>query len=293
MRLNGRRTSDNVDDRRSGTSSSAKAGMGIGGLVLIAVFTYFTSGGDMGQVFNAVLQNSQNVQIQSSNPDYTPSAEEDSLALFASQIVASTEDIWTAEFQKIGRTYTKPKLVLYTGTIKTGCGNGTAQMGPFYCSADQCVYLDLSFLSEMRSQLGAQGGDFANAYVIAHEVGHHVQNLLGTLDKEHAIMSRQSESESNKTSVRIELQADFYAGVWGHQENASFKSLDADDMAEAIDLAQKIGDDYLQKQAGYKEAVPDAFTHGTAAQRKRWLQKGLQSGDINQGDTYSIDYSNL
>lgn len=295
MNLNGRRQSENVDDRRSGGMSTAKkaGGIGIGSLIVIALFTYFTSNGDMGQVLNAVIQNSSNVQITSSDPNYTPSAEEDSLAVFASQIMASTEDIWTAEFKKMGKAYKAPKLVLYTGTIQTGCGNGTASMGPFYCSADQCVYLDLSFLSEMKSQLGAKGGDFANAYVIGHEVGHHVQYLLGTLDKEHAIMSRQSESESNKTSVRIELQADFYAGVWGHQENATFNSLDNNDMMEAIDLAQKIGDDYLQRKAGYSTTVPDAFTHGTAEQRQRWLKKGLSTGDMSQGDTYSVNYNDL
>lgn len=290
MNLNGRRESRNVDDRRGGSGVSGKAGVGFGGIIIAALFAYFTSGGDWGQVANAVIQN---IEIKSSDPNYVPSAEEDSLAKFASQIMASTEDIWTEEFRKIGQTYTPPKLVLYTGSIKTGCGNGSASMGPFYCSADQCVYLDLSFLSQIKSSLNAKGGDFANAYVIGHEVGHHVQNLLGILNEKHSIMARQNEKEANKTSVRIELQADYFAGVWGNRENAAFKSLDSQDMMEAIDLAQKIGDDYLQAQAGYKNAVPDAFTHGTAEQRQRWLKKGLTTGDIRQCDTYSIRYEDL
>lgn len=292
MRLEGRRQTSNVDDRR-GSGVAKGAGLGIGGLLLVAVMTYFTSGGDLGRTVGAVVENVvQNGGIQSSDPNYQPTPEDDSLAVFVKQIMASTEDVWTEEFSKRGLTYQAPKLVLYTGTVQTGCGQGTAQCGPFYCSADQCVYLDLSFLKEIRSQLGAHGGDFANAYVIGHEVGHHVQNLLGYLQSAHKVMAKQTEVEANKTSVRIELQADFLAGVWGNRENARFNSLDPNDLMEAIDLAEKIGDDYLQKKAR-GSVVPDAFTHGRADQRQRWLKKGFDSGRIEDGDTYSIDYSRL
>lgn len=292
MRLEGRRQTSNVDDRR-GSGVAKGAGLGIGGLLLVAVMTYFTSGGDLGRTVGAVVENVvQNGGIQSSDPNYQPTPEDDSLAVFVKQIMASTEDVWTEEFSKRGLTYQAPKLVLYTGTVQTGCGQGTAQCGPFYCSADQCVYLDLSFLKEIRSQLGAHGGDFANAYVIGHEVGHHVQNLLGYLQSAHKVMAKQTEVEANKTSVRIELQADFLAGVWGNCENARFNSLDPNDLMEAIDLAEKIGDDYLQKKAR-GSVVPDAFTHGRADQRQRWLKKGFDSGRIEDGDTYSIDYSRL
>lgn len=293
MRLQGRRQTSNVDDRRGAGGVVKAGGMGLGGLLLVGIITYFSSGGDLGRTLGAVFENAmQNNTIQHSDANHVTTPEEDSLAVFVKQIMASTEDVWSEEFQKRGMTYQPPKLVLYTGAVQTGCGQGTAQCGPFYCSADQCVYLDLSFLSEIRSQLGANGGDFANAYVIGHEVGHHVQYLLGYLQSAHKVMAKQSEAEANKTSVRIELQADFLAGVWGNRENARFHSLEANDMMEAIDLAEKIGDDYLQKKAR-GSVVPDAFTHGRADQRQRWLKKGLESGRIEDGDTYSVDYSRL
>lgn len=290
MRLNGRRQSDNIDDRRGRRAGfSMKAGgLGIGGMVIVGLI-YWLMGGNPLEVLNGNVGS-----MLSSDPTettYTPSAEEEELATFSRQILASTEDVWTQEFAKRGLTYRPPTLVLFTGAVQSGCGNASASTGPFYCSADEKLYIDLSFFSQMRSTLGADG-DFAYAYVIAHEVGHHVQHLLGTLDKAHSRMADQSETEANRTSVRIELQADFLAGVWGYHENRLFQSLEEGDLEEAIATASVIGDDYLQKKAqGY--VVPDAFNHGRSDQRMRWLKKGLTTGDLTQGDTFTPPYTSL
>ena len=288
MRLNGRRFSSNVDDRRR-MGGGKKAGLGIGGLVIAAVITWLMGGNPLSVLSDADVMGMMTDQSQSAA--YEPTAEEDELAKFSSQILAGTEDVWTKEFRKMGRTYEPPRLVLFTNSVQSGCGGATSSSGPFYCSADQCVYIDLSFFSQMRQQLGADG-DFAYAYVIAHEVGHHVQYLLGILDEAHQQMSRVSEKESNRISVRLELQADFFAGIWAHHDNKMFNSLEDGDIEEGLNVASKIGDDYLQKKAqGY--TVPDAFNHGTSAQRVRWLKKGLASGNINDGDTFSPAYSDL
>lgn len=288
MRLNGRRFSSNVDDRRR-MGGGKKAGLGIGGLVIAAVITWLMGGNPLSVLSDADVMGMMTDQSQSAT--YEPTAEEDELAKFSSQILAGTEDVWTKEFRKMGRTYEPPRLVLFTNSVQSGCGGATSSSGPFYCSADQCVYIDLSFFSQMRQQLGADG-DFAYAYVIAHEVGHHVQYLLGILDEAHQQMSRVSQKESNRISVRLELQADFFAGIWAHHDNKMFNSLEDGDIEEGLNVASKIGDDYLQKKAqGY--TVPDAFNHGTSAQRVRWLKKGLASGNINDGDTFSPDYSDL
>ncbi len=285
MRLEGRRESTNVDDRRRGGGKAA--GIGIGGLVVAALIAWVMGGNPLD-----VLQQAGGLTYSTENGGtYEPTAEEEELAKFASQILAGTEDVWTAEFKKLGRTYQPPKLVLFNGSVQSGCGGATSSSGPFYCSADQCVYLDLSFFSTMRKQFGT-AGDFAYAYVIAHEVGHHVQYLLGTLSQAHNKMSRVSQTESNQISVRLELQADFYAGVWAYNDNKMFRSLESGDVEEGLAIASKIGDDYLQKQAqGY--TVPESFNHGTSAQRQRWLKKGIQTGDITQGDTFSPSYSSL
>jgi predicted metalloprotease len=230
-------------------------------------------------------------QGQTTTQEYTPSAEEQELATFAKRILAGTEDVWTRIFAQYGKTYVPPKLVLFTGSVQSGCGGATSSSGPFYCSADQSVYLDLSFFMNMKKQIGADG-DFAYAYVIAHEVGHHVQNQLGILGQAHQQMSRMSEKESNKVSVRLELQADYFAGVWAHHDNKLFGSLESGDIDEGLAVAAKIGDDYLQKQA-YGYTVPESFNHGTSQQRSRWLKKGIQTGDINQGDTFSVRYEAL
>lgn len=285
MKLDGRRESTNVDDRR-GKSTGTKVGIGIGGTIVAALLALLL-GGDP----SSVIQSLNNQQSASAAEPYQPSAEEEELATFAKQILAGTEDVWTEEFKKMGKKYVPPKLVLFTDAVQSGCGNATSQSGPFYCSADQCVYLDLSFFSTMRKQFGADG-DFAYAYVIAHEVGHHVQYLLGTLTDAHNQMSRLSESESNKISVRLELQADYYAGVWAYHDNEMFGSLEAGDVDEGIAIAQKIGDDYLQKQA-YGRTMPETFNHGTSAQRSRWLKKGISTGSLAGGDTFTPDYRNL
>lgn len=288
MRLTGRRESANVDDRRR-MGGGKKAGIGIGGLVVAALITWLMGGNPLSVLNEADLGSILTEQGQSST--YEPTAEEEALAKFSSQILAGTEDVWTKEFQKMGRTYEPPRLVLFTGSVQSGCGGATSSSGPFYCSADQSVYIDLSFFTQMKKQLGADG-DFAYAYVIAHEVGHHVQYLLGILDNAHQQMSRVSEKESNRISVRLELQADFLAGIWAYHDNKMFNSLEDGDIEEGINVASKIGDDYLQKKAqGY--TVPDAFNHGTSAQRVRWLKKGLASGRVNDGDTFSPAYSDL
>lgn len=287
MRLDGRRESTNVEDRRGRGGMKTAGGIGIGGVLIVGLLTLLF-GGNPSDVISALEGAGMGQGVQT---DYTPTAQEEELAVFARQILAGTEDVWTEIFRQYGRTYQPPKLVLFSGSVQSGCGGATSQSGPFYCSADHCVYLDLSFFTSMKKEIGADG-DFAYAYVIAHEVGHHVQYLLGILDDAHRQMSRLNEKESNKISVRLELQADYFAGVWAHHDNAMFNSLEAGDVDEGMAVASKIGDDYLQKQA-YGYTVPDAFNHGTSAQRSRWLKKGIQSGDINQGDTFSMDYDRL
>ena len=288
MKLDGRRESSNVEDRRR-MSTGGKAGLGLGGIAVVAIITLLM-GGNLGDVFQNVVQ--QGGLGGAEQTSYEPTAENEALATFSKQILASTEDVWSKYFSqnRIG-TYRAPTLVLYTGATSTACGTGQAAMGPFYCSGDEKLYIDLSFFSSMKQQLGADG-DFAYAYVIAHEVGHHVQHLLGTLDQAHQQMARMDKTQSNRMSVRIELQADFYAGVWAHYENQLFDSIEDGDLEEAIRCASVIGDDYLQKKAqGY--AVEESFTHGTATQRMRWLKKGMQTGDIRQGNTFELSDSQL
>ena len=292
MKLDGRRESTNVEDRRSsaGKMAGIAGGAGLIGLIITLVMQFMGGGGVdasvLGEVAGAVLGG----QTETVN-EASFSEEEQALATFSKQILASTEDVWTKVFKQMGKTYQPPTLVLYTGSTSTRCGQGQAAMGPFYCSADQKLYIDLSFFSTMKQQLGADG-DFAYAYVIAHEVGHHVEYLMGDLAREHSKMSQMSKKDANARSVRIELQADFYAGIWGYYEKKLFGSLEDGDLEEAIRCASVIGDDYLQKKAqGY--AVEDSFTHGTAAQRMRWLKKGLSTGDMSQRDTYSIPANQL
>ncbi len=228
----------------------------------------------------------------STQENYTPTAEDERLATFASQVLAGTEDVWTREFQRQGwGEYSAPKMILFNGSVNSGCGHATSQTGPFYCSADQAVYIDLDFFKDMDSSIGADG-EFAYAYVIAHEVGHHVQYLLGTLDEAHNRMSQLSETEANQISVRLELQADFYAGVWAALDNEMFNSIEEGDVENAINAASKIGDDYLQKKA-YGREIPESFNHGRSEQRVRWLSRGLKTGNPNYGDTFSPSYSSL
>lgn len=284
MRLSGRRESNNVEDRR-GLSGGAKVGIGgIGGVIIIAIITLL-SGGDLSDVVGNVVQSQLQGQVteETSNGQAEFSPEEEEAATFSKQVLGSLEDVWTEQFKEHGMTYTYPTMVLFTGTVQTACGTGSAQMGPFYCSGDQKLYLDLSFFADMSRQFHINVNNknsFAYAYVIAHEVGHHVEYLRGILGKAHSEMAQVDKEEANKISVKLELLADYYAGVWAHYENEKYKSLEDGDLKEAIDAASKIGDDYLQKEAqGY--ACPETFTHGTSAQRMYWLKKGVETGDWN------------
>ncbi len=288
MQLDGRRQSTNVDDRRGMSGGKIAGGVGLGGLLVIGLITLLL-GGNPADVLEQVGGLSGTEIVSGSGR--TPTAEEEELAVFAKQILAGTEDVWTEIFAQNGRNYIPPKLVLYNDYVQTASGTASAQMGPFYNSGDQTVYIDLSFFSTMKQQIGADG-DFAYAYVIAHEVGHHVQYLLGTLQEAHRQMQRVSEAESNQISVRLELQADFYAGVWAHHDNRMYNSLEPGDIEEGMAVASKIGDDYLQKKArGY--TTPESFNHGTSAQRSKWLMKGFRTGNPADGDTFSPRYNQL
>lgn len=289
--MNGRRTSGNVDDRRGGgTGRRLGIGGGIVGVLIVAAITLF-SGGDLGDVIANVMGSDMVGQGEYAG-NYQPDAEDERLATFASQVLAGTEDVWTDEFRRQGwGEYECPRMVLFSGAVNSACGHATSQTGPFYCSDDQTVYLDLDFFKDMKSNIGADG-DFAYAYVIAHEVGHHVQHLLGTLDQAHSLMSRMSETEANKMSVRLELQADYYAGVWAARDNEMFSSIEAGDVENAVDAASKIGDDYLQRKA-YGREMPDSFNHGRSEQRVRWLTRGIRTGDPTQGDTFTPSYNSL
>ena len=281
MRLEGRRESENVEDRR-GMSTGTKVGLGgIGGLIIAGLITLLM-GGNITDVLQMGMQEGGSVAPQEMTQ------EEQELDKFSRQVMASTEDIWSQIFKEYGiGEYPAPTLVLYRGGTQTACGQGQAAMGPFYCSGDQNVYLDLSFFQTMDNQLGVKGDNssLAKAYVIAHEVGHHIEYLMGTLDKAHQRMQATNQTNANKYSVRLELMADFYAGVWAHYESRMFGSISDKDLQEAIDCAQKIGDDYLQKR-GQGYASPETFTHGTSAQRMKWFKKGYQTGDVRQATTF-------
>ena len=287
MKLDGRRESTNVEDRRGKRTVAAAGGLGLGGIIIALIVMFM--GGDPSAVTQ--LQQGGSTEYVDDGQDYSQVDVE--LMTFCKQILAGTEDVWTQEFKKLGRTYQPPKMVIFSDAVNSGCGNATSASGPFYCSADETVYLDLEFFKSMKKQIGADG-DFAYAYVIAHEVGHHVQNQLGILGQAHEQMARYGKDTQgyNQTSVRLELQADFFAGIWAHHDNKMFGSLEDGDIEEALNAASKIGDDYLQKQA-YGRTMPETFNHGTSAQRSRWLKKGIATGDINQGDTFSPAYSSL
>ena len=291
MRLNGRRRSSNVDDRRMLSGRSIGIGGGILGILAAGLITLL-SGGSIGDVLSNVLGGMQSGGMSGDNTEYVSTPEDERLADIASKVLAGTEDVWTEEFRRQGwGEYECPRLVLFHGAVSSGCGNATSQTGPFYCSADRTVYVDLDFFKYMERDIGG-GGDFAYAYVIAHEVGHHVQNLLGTLDEAHSLMNRLSDSEANKVSVRLELQADCYAGVWANRDNAMFGSIEDGDIEEAIDVASKIGDDYLQRKA-YGREMPESFNHGRSSQRVKWFKRGITSGDPRVADTFTPSYSSL
>ena len=286
MQLEGRRQSTNVEDRRGSSTAKTVGGLGLGGIVIVGIIYML-----LGRNPVEVLQYANGLGGGVSGTEYVETEEDRQLFEFATKILAGTEDVWTDIFRRNGMTYVPPKLVIFNDAVQSGCGGATASSGPFYCSADQSVYLDLSFFKDMQRQFGTSG-DFAWAYVIAHEVGHHVQYLLGTLDKVHQQMARSSKTESNQLSVRLELQADFFAGVWAYHDNQKYRSLQDGDIKEGLDAASAIGDDRLQKQS-YGRTVPDSFTHGTSAQRMKWLKKGLSTGNPADGDTFSPAYTAL
>lgn len=282
MRLDDQRESDQIDDRRGSGGGGIFSGgrLGIGGIIVVLVISYFTGISPstlMGLVGGGTAEN---VATQAPRP---PPAN-DQTSRFVARVLGSTEDIWTEEFRKLGRTYEKPTLTLFSGATQTACGQGQAAMGPFYCPNDRRVYIDLAFFHELETRFGA-GGEFAEAYVIAHEVGHHVQNLLGISTKVSAAQQRANKDQGNALSVRLELQADCLAGLWGRQADVLKHQLEPGEAEEALRAASAIGDDALQKRAqGY--VVPESFTHGTSEQRVQWFNKGFQSGDMSQCDTF-------
>ena len=277
MRWKGRRQSTNVEDRR-GVTPKRVVGGGCGTLVIVLII--WLLGGNPLQFLN-----NQQIGEQGSVSNYQAGSGNDEIAQFVGVVLGDTEDVWTMLFRQAGKTYRKPKLVLYNNAVQSACGYNSAATGPFYCPADERVYIDLDFLQDMQRRFQAPG-DFAAAYVIAHEIGHHVQNLLGINDQIMAYRGRVSQREFNRLMVRMELQADFLAGVWAHHAERQFKILEEGDIEEAINAASAVGDDRIMKRTqGY--VVPDAFTHGTSAQRMRWFIKGFKTGDMNQGDTFS------
>ncbi len=291
MRLDGRRQSSNVEDRR-GMSGKAKAGIGgIGGIILAVVIAYFTGGDPTQALVEGVTQQMSQRTETVGEQEFTE--EEQALAVMSSQILASTEDVWTEVFRDNGMgEYQSPTLVLFSNQVQSACGSATASVGPFYCSGDQKLYVDLSFFTQMKRQLGVEGNTFAYAYVIAHEIGHHVEYLTGTLNKAHSAMSQTDKVQANQISVRLELLADYYAGVWAHYEEQMNHSMEYGDLEKGLELAKAIGDDWLQKKAQGR-ATPESFTHGTSEQRKRWLKRGFESGNMST-TTFSVqNYNDL
>lgn len=278
MQWKGREQSGNVEDRR-GSGGKIAGGFGCGTIVILLI-VYFLGGNPL-----QIMQQMQQMQPETSQTSNLPSGVRDELTEFVSVVLKDTEDVWSKIFREIyGREYVKPVLVIFDGSTRSGCGFASSQTGPFYCPADSKLYIDLSFFREMKEKFRAPG-DFAMAYVIAHEVGHHVQNLLGIHDQVQSQRNRISEAEYNKLSVRVELQADFLAGIWAHYDQKMKNVLEAGDIEEALNAANAIGDDRLQKQSqGY--VVPDAFTHGTSAQRMKWFKLGFDTGDISKGNTF-------
>ena len=283
MRWEGNRESSNVEDMRSGGGGFGLGGGTIGiGTIVIALIGGALLGVNPLTLLG-IMSGGGGAPVAQQQTAHPPPAS-DREARFVSTVLADTEDVWTALFQAGGATYHPPKLVLYRGAIRTGCGAGQAAMGPFYCPADQKVYIDLSFYDTLKTQLGAPG-DFAQAYVIAHEVGHHVQDELGITEKEDRARQRQSQAQANAMSVRVELQADCFAGVWANHAQEARNILEQGDIEEAMNAAQRIGDDALQKAAG-RAVVPESFTHGTSAQRQHWFMTGLQTGSVRACDTF-------
>ncbi|URM36680.1 KPN_02809 family neutral zinc metallopeptidase [Flavobacterium anhuiense] len=280
MKWQGRRQSDNVEDRRS-ISGGGKAIIG-GGVIGIIVLLLNLFGGETGQQIAPILEQMQGGQGQQTEAAAPLSKEDEEMGAFVKTMLAYNEDTWTKIFAEHGMTYEKPKLVLFKNSTQTACGGASSASGPFYCPADRKVYMDLAFFEELKTKFGAKGGDFAIAYVIAHEIGHHIQTLLGTSSKMRQMQQGKSDAEANKLSVALELQADFYAGVWAHDNQ---KDLDVGDIEEALSAANAVGDDAIQSNM-QGHVVPDSFTHGTSEQRMYWFKKGFKTGDISQGTTF-------
>ena len=302
MKYKGRRGSTNISDRRGSRSRGGSFPLGglltsgllkragIGGIAIVIIITLLLGGNPMSLLTGDASQG-QSSYAESRGVNITGNATEDDLAKLVSVTLADTEEVWGKIMSQNGRQYDQPSLILFSNSTQSGCGHASQATGPFYCPADENIYIDLNFYEVMRDRFGASG-DFAMAYIVAHEVGHHIQQEFGITDKVHSERSRLSESDYNKMQVRLELQADFLAGVWAHHAEKQFNSLEEGDIREALNAANAIGDDRLQKQSQGR-VVPDSFTHGTSAQRMRWFRKGYETGDINAGNTFDLSYNEL
>lgn len=280
MRWQGRRESTHVEDRRGLSGRHIAFGGGIGGIIIVVILSLI-----LGKNPLALLEN---LDVGVATEQVSPATQRgnDEAASFAKVVLADTEDIWSKLFAQMNKQYIPPTMVLFSGSVQSACGMSGSATGPFYCPLDQKLYIDLSFFNELKSRFHAPG-DFAEAYVIAHEVGHHVQKLLGISDQVQALQQRSDKVRANQLSVRLELQADFLAGVWAHYDDKWNHVLEQGDIQEALQAANAVGDDRLQKESR-SSVVPDAFTHGSSEQRMRWFMKGFQTGDISQGDTFSV-----
>lgn len=286
MKWIGRRQSDNVDDRR-GMSGGGKTLIG-GGVLGIVILLLNAFGGENGQMIGNILEQTQGQQAAPTE-ERALTPEEVKEGEFVKTLLADNEDIWTKIFEENNLTFEAPKLVLFSGQVQTACGGASSASGPFYCPGDRVIYMDMTFFEELRTKFGAEGGDFAVAYVLAHEYGHHIQTLLGTSAKMRQAQEGKSEAEANKLSVALELQADFYAGLWTHYNEKQNAMLESGDIEEALSAANAVGDDAIQKKM-QGQVVPDSFTHGTSEQRMYWFNRGFKSGDIRKGNTFEELY---
>jgi uncharacterized protein len=284
MKWRGRRQSDNVEDRRT-LSGGGKAAAG-GGIIGIVVLVLTMFGGEQGKMAAGAIKNMNGGQSGGQSKTRELSAQEKEIGDFTKVCLADNEETWNRLFKEQGISYKTPTMVLFSGQVETGCGGATAAVGPFYCPADQKVYMDLSFFEELKNKFGAKGGDFATAYVLAHEVGHHIQTIIGTSQSVNQLQANASDAEKNKLSVCQELQADFYAGVWAHH---NMKYMEVGDLEEALSAAQAVGDDHIQQKMQGRVADEETFTHGTSAQRMKWFKKGYETGDVTQGNTYAAN----
>ena len=284
MKWIGRRQSDNVDDRR-GMSSGGKTIIG-GGILGIVILLLNAFGGENAQMLTPILEQFNNQQQTEQTQARPLTADEEKEGEFVKTLLADNEDVWTKIFLENNMTFEAPKLVLFSGSVQTACGGASSASGPFYCPGDKIIYMDMTFFEELRTKFGAEGGDFAVAYVLAHEFGHHIQTLLGTSEKMRQAQEGKSEAEANKLSVALELQADFYAGLWTHYNEKQNTMLEPGDIEEALSAANAVGDDAIQKKM-QGQVVPDSFTHGTSEQRMYWFNRGFKTGEFSKGDTFS------